>query len=178
MKSDEIPSIETPYGEIEASPDPNIGKNSVWMRDINGTFLTATLLRLRMGYEESLQASLERYLKTLRAYERLQGNESYSLLEIAKIDIADALLEELHIPTTPEIPELPILEGQKRYVKTKIPEELRWLVWERDDFTCQGCGARRRLSVDHILAESKGGLTELSNLQTLCVPCNSRKGPR
>ena len=25
--------------------------------------------------------------------------------------------------------------------RPRIPSELRWQVWERDDFTCQSCGA-------------------------------------
>ncbi len=60
--------------------------------------------------------------------------------------------------------------------KVKIPGKLKWIVWERDDFTCKACGIRRNLSVDHIVPESKGGLTELNNLQTLCKSCNSKKG--
>ena len=59
--------------------------------------------------------------------------------------------------------------------KIDIPNELRWTVWERDNFTCK-CGARKFLSVDHITPESEGGSTELDNLQTLCKSCNSTKG--
>lgn len=64
--------------------------------------------------------------------------------------------------------------------KQFIPLEIRWKVWERDNFTCVGvgCGARTFLSVDHIIAESKGGPLELRNLQTLCRSCNSKKGNR
>lgn len=60
--------------------------------------------------------------------------------------------------------------------KVVIPDDLRWKVWERDDFTCRHCGSRRFLSVDHIHPESKGGTLALDNLQTLCRSCNSRKG--
>lgn len=63
-------------------------------------------------------------------------------------------------------------------VKGAIPLDLRWDVWERDNFTCQECGARRRLSVDHVIPESAGGPTVFDNLQTLCVSCNSQKGAR
>ena len=64
------------------------------------------------------------------------------------------------------------------YSKKPIPPDIRWQVWERDNFTCQDCGSRKKLEVDHIYPESKGGVLELSNLQTLCKSCNSRKGTR
>lgn len=60
--------------------------------------------------------------------------------------------------------------------KVPIPDDLRWESWERDNFTCRHCGARRFLSVDHIVPESRGGTLDPSNLQTLCRSCNSRKG--
>jgi hypothetical protein len=60
--------------------------------------------------------------------------------------------------------------------KTPIPAELRWQVWERDNFTCRECGTRRNLSVDHIIPEVADGPMTLENLQTLCRSCNSRKG--
>lgn len=66
----------------------------------------------------------------------------------------------------------------KKSSKVAIPSSLRWQVWERDNFTCLHCGSRANLSVDHIQPESKGGILELSNLQTLCKLCNSRKGAR
>ncbi len=67
---------------------------------------------------------------------------------------------------------------QHPYIKAKptISKELRWEVWLRDNFTCRKCGARKYLSVDHIVPESEGGKTELANLQTLCEKCNSVKG--
>jgi len=64
------------------------------------------------------------------------------------------------------------------YKKTPIPPELRWQIWERDNFECQMCGARTFLSIDHIFPESKGGDLSLDNLQTLCKSCNSKKGVR
>jgi 5-methylcytosine-specific restriction endonuclease McrA len=64
------------------------------------------------------------------------------------------------------------------YKKVPIPDALRWQVFQRDNFTCQKCGAREFLSADHIVSERKGGPTTLENLQTLCGPCNSRKGSK
>jgi hypothetical protein len=62
--------------------------------------------------------------------------------------------------------------------KATIPNGLRWIVWERDDFRCLHCGLRRDLTVDHVYPEALGGVTSLENLQTLCRSCNSRKGTR
>jgi 5-methylcytosine-specific restriction endonuclease McrA len=62
--------------------------------------------------------------------------------------------------------------------KKPIPADIRWAVWERDNFTCQHCGGRRNLTVDHIYPESKGGEMTMDNAQTLCKTCNSRKGAR
>lgn len=58
---------------------------------------------------------------------------------------------------------------------------LRFKVLQRDNFACQACGASPakdpsvNLQVDHIIPWSKGGETELDNLQTLCSMCNMGK---
>ncbi|RLL55930.1 HNH endonuclease [Mariprofundus sp. EBB-1] len=58
---------------------------------------------------------------------------------------------------------------------------LRFKVMQRDNFTCNQCGASPakdqsvELHIDHILAWSKGGDTVLENLQTLCSKCNLGK---
>jgi len=57
-----------------------------------------------------------------------------------------------------------------------IPESLRNQVFERDDYKCVKCGATERLQLDHIIPFSKGGKTELDNLETLCKTCNLKKG--
>ncbi|MDE2967867.1 MAG: DNA methyltransferase [Chloroflexota bacterium] len=46
---------------------------------------------------------------------------------------------------------------------------------------CAGCGTHfqpQHLTVDHIIAQSKGGTDHLDNLQLLCAHCNSVKGDR
>lgn len=41
-----------------------------------------------------------------------------------------------------------------------------------------GCGVNAEITVDHIVALSRGGSDELVNLQFLCRPHNSEKGDR
>src|SRR6185503_9041040 len=50
-----------------------------------------------------------------------------------------------------------------RSPKQNIPAELRWEIWERDDFRCHYCGVRRFLSIDHIVPESQGGTLDPRN---------------
>lgn len=54
----------------------------------------------------------------------------------------------------------------------------RGRIYARDGHRCRSCGSSRDLSIDHIHPFSKGGCDEDWNLQTLCRPCNSRKGNR
>lgn len=67
---------------------------------------------------------------------------------------------------------------QRPTKKDKIGRALSKRVMERDHFRCVTCGTHLDLCCDHIVPESKGGPTTFENLQTMCRPCNSRKGAR
>jgi len=68
--------------------------------------------------------------------------------------------------------------------KTKIPAKVRAMVLARDNHICRACGFGGSvnfapfLDCDHIIAESRGGATEVENLQCLCKACNVAKGDR
>ena len=62
-----------------------------------------------------------------------------------------------------------------------VPPGLRFDVLVRDKFRCRACGVgakEARLEIDHIIPVSKGGLTMLKNLQTLCRSCNRGKSAK
>src|SRR2546423_14143176 len=52
----------------------------------------------------------------------------------------------------------------------------RRAVFARDGWTCQYCGARSNLTVDHVIPKSKGGVSTWENIVASCAPCNRRKG--
>lgn len=70
------------------------------------------------------------------------------------------------------------LAKEQRQLMTK---KLREYIKNRDNHTCCVCGNSTEkepnllLEIDHIIPVSKGGLTEESNLQTLCWKCNRSK---
>lgn len=57
----------------------------------------------------------------------------------------------------------------------------RRTILARDQYTCQYCGGapgRAELTIDHVLARSRGGRTEWENVVAACRACNQRKGSR
>lgn len=78
-------------------------------------------------------------------------------------------------------PEMRETEVNRRTTGREPSLRLRWHVLQRDRFSCCACGASPALTpgvvlhVDHRVPWSKGGETELDNLQTLCSVCNLGK---
>lgn len=72
------------------------------------------------------------------------------------------------------------IQGQRALMTTKLRRE----ILQRDNYTCQICGNSSQkernllLEVDHIIPLSRGGVTTLNNLQTLCWKCNRQKGSK
>lgn len=81
--------------------------------------------------------------------------------------------------------------------KSGVAGSVRRRIFRRDEYRCQFCGLQGRehrhasgaftfptekvdvfLSIDHIVARANGGSNDETNLRTLCVPCNTKKGTR
>lgn len=56
-----------------------------------------------------------------------------------------------------------------------ISQQVKDLVWNRDNGKCRECGSNERLEFDHIIPFSKGGSNTYRNIQLLCEPCNRTK---
>ena len=50
-------------------------------------------------------------------------------------------------------------------------------VFIRDGFKCAYCGTHKvRLTIDHIIPKSRGGISSFENCVAACKPCNIKKG--
>jgi len=80
--------------------------------------------------------------------------------------------------TTLNIPEhIRLKTGGKERI-WKIPPVNRREVLRRDAHTCQYCGSKKRLTLDHVMPRSKGGQHSWNNVVAACAPCNSYKADR
>ena len=50
-------------------------------------------------------------------------------------------------------------------------------VLARDDYTCQYCGSKSNLTIDHVFPRHRGGETTWENMVCCCLRCNNKKGP-
>lgn len=68
---------------------------------------------------------------------------------------------------------------KRRTQKTLAGGSFTSLEWkslcEAGDNRCLCCGKRKKLTADHVIPVSKGGTSNIDNIQPLCGPCNSRK---
>lgn len=62
--------------------------------------------------------------------------------------------------------------------RAKYLRPTRNAIFRRDRYTCQYCGDKNKISLDHVLPISRGGKDTWENLVTACFPCNNKKGNR
>jgi 5-methylcytosine-specific restriction endonuclease McrA len=100
------------------------------------------------------------------------------LLLKEKAEVIERAETELHATSTTMA--RPVVIRLVSYVR--IPRDThrrkitRRAVFARDEWTCQYCGARSNLTVDHVIPRSKGGSSDWDNIVASCAPCNRRKG--
>lgn len=88
-------------------------------------------------------------------------------------------LVPLDTPSGSKIAPLKVLKIKK--TSRNINLRMRWTILKRDNFCCKKCGRSPAkdtsiiLHIDHVLPWSRGGETEIENLETLCDRCNLGK---
>lgn len=166
-----------PTGHVRNTPDAElfIEIERIWivlgkqpttteMKKGISRYALATFTRRFGGWRNALQAFLEYVDKSEdeKLPIELKPQEKEILLKIEP-----AAFEGFRFPT----------KKTTRNINLKI----RFTVLQRDKFRCCSCGASPakipeiELHVDHIVPWSKGGETEIQNLQTLCSKCNLGK---
>ena len=77
--------------------------------------------------------------------------------------------------TIPEHIRLTVSGGDRIW---KTPPVNRREVLRRDRHTCQYCGSKKQLTLDHVIPKAWGGQHTWDNVVAACSPCNSQKGAR
>lgn len=101
------------------------------------------------------------------------GNSSQQTVVALTTAVIDELVETL----SEKIRFSKSAAGQRALMTARLREFIK----KRDSYTCKACSAsvavepNLLLEVDHIIPVSKGGMSAVENLQTLCWRCNRRK---
>lgn len=142
----------------------------------NELFENLALVWMRLGKQPSKRdLALIGSPISYKAYERRFGK--WSLAVKAFVEYFNNLQDSQSPFQEVSQPNRPVHQSPR-----DINLRTRYLVLRRDNYSCCLCGASPakdptvELHVDHIIPWSKGGSTELNNLQTLCRDCNLGKG--
>lgn len=118
-------------------------------------------------------------------------NQDYQPISICSVQRSVKLVflekaELLHdapdkvIRTVDEDYSYPSVIRLRRYIRLPYARIVlsRRNVMKRDHHTCQYCGIKTDLTLDHVMPKSRGGRDSWENLVTACNRCNVRKGNR
>lgn len=126
----------------------------------------------------NIEAAIAAEKKAVASIKRMAHNNSAALEALwrwgdgAGGGVLDMIAKELGLHSPASAYPSPASTSKKQI----IGNALRTKVFERDAYRCVHCATHLSLTVDHNKPESKGGTLDFDNLQTLCRPCNSRKG--
>ena len=126
--------------------------------------MNANVLVLNQDYQPLSICSVQRSMKLL-------------FLEKAELLHDDPQKELRTTRSSYQFPSVIRLRSYIRIPYTKVVLSRRNIM-RRDSFTCQYCGKKSDLTIDHVLPKSRGGGDTWENLTTACEKCNVNKGNR
>lgn len=116
-------------------------------------------------------------------------NQDYSPISVCSVQRAFLLVylkkaemindvEALALRTVTRVFPMPAVVRLFAYVNIpyRSVELTRQNLFKRDSHSCQYCGVKRDLTIDHVVPRSKGGSSSWKNLVTACKKCNTQKG--
>ena len=126
------------------------------------SLLDNSVLVLNQNYEPLSVCSVRRALLLI-----MRGKaEAVEKLE----EVVRAVSQEFAVPSVVRL-ERYINAPRRRVVLSKRN------VFKRDRFECQYCGRRDgKLTIDHIVPRTRGGLSTWENMVCACATCNNKKG--
>lgn len=98
------------------------------------------------------------------------------------IAYSEEITRSLYRSPSVQIP-VPAVIRLTRYVRLALDKKTfsKRHIFIRDFYTCQYCNVRiepSKLTLDHVLPQSRGGKSIWENLVTCCRSCNGKKGDR
>ncbi|WP_043817078.1 HNH endonuclease [Deinococcus maricopensis] len=127
-----------------------------------------------------LNLNAPRVLVLNASYEPLQVTSAKRAITLVQYGVAEVLENSADMVRSPStVMPVPSVVRLRRYVRRPRAHPVpfnRRNVLRRDFYTCQYCGAREELTIDHVHPRSKGGRHTWENVVTACRPCNQRKG--
>lgn len=123
-----------------------------------------------------------RVLVLNQSYEPLtvcSTQRAFALIFLTKAEVIENYKDKFIRTPNRKYP-LPSIIRLQNYIKVpyRSVEISRKNIIKRDNATCQYCGSRIQLTIDHILPKSRGGQDTWENLVTACIRCNNSKGNR
>jgi 5-methylcytosine-specific restriction endonuclease McrA len=97
----------------------------------------------------------------------------------SKAEVLEGMANRLRTPERSlTMPHVIRLSYYVRVPRNEARKITRRAVFARDGYSCQYCGSGVRLTMDHVVPRSRGGMSSWENVVTSCAPCNHRKGDR
>ncbi len=124
--------------------------------------MTAQVLVLNQDYQPLSICSVQRSMKLI-FLEKAEMLHDHAYMKLHTIN------KEFAYPSVIRL---------RRYIRlpyTKIVLSRRNIM-RRDNFTCQYCGSKSDLTIDHVMPKSRNGGDTWENLTTACNRCNVMKG--
>lgn len=137
-------------------------------------------LRIEQKLVTSVKLNIPRFFKIncYVTYSSPHGRKnSFKLFTFSEYDIESAIRTQQRYDAYKRTEEY-----RRKTERARVSQSVRYDILKRDNFRCRLCGRSAKdgieLEVDHIIPISKGGTSDLKNLQTLCRDCNRGKGSK